>query len=163
MTEGDIIRICCVDQSSHSTGITIMQTETQKIIYMDTYKDDNKEPFSRLYSMTKNVFEAFDKYNCELFTLENVYANGNMKAYNLLSQLQGMLIWNCEIRDVAFEIPLASQWRKSIGIKSKKRIDQKKEAVQFVNERYKLNLTDKQDDMAESCCIATAMSLKYKD
>ena len=139
-----------------------MDFKTQKIIHMQTIKDNSKDSLTRIYNTTKRVFELFDEYKAEFFTLEDVYANKNMKAYNLLSRLRGMLIYEAMNRELLFEIPLAKQWRSTCGINEKGRENQKAAALKFVKDKFDIDL-GKNDDQAESVCIAWAMSLKYKD
>lgn len=70
--------------------------------------------------------------------------------FKVLAKLQGVLINTCIIKNIKYEIIQPSHWKKNIGIKSKYRRDQKKEAMELVDEIFGENATE---DEADAICI----------
>lgn len=149
--------ICAVDQSTSCSGYCCLDTNVHKLIDYGSFKESHKtEAYQRIHNMKVNIFDAFQKNKCEYFVLENVFMNRNPKGEMLLSSLRGVLIDECISNNIPYTILLSSQWRKILGIVGRKRVDQKKAAVEFVNKLYGLKLDVKSDDIAEAISIATA-------
>ncbi len=148
---------CCVDQSTYSSGIAIYDSVTNTIFYHDTLKEKDKDSFIRIHNMKVRIFDIFDKYSCDFFTLENIYQNINPRGTITSARLQGALIEECMERNIKFDMPLAKQWRKVCGIVAKGRTNQKLAALQFVKDKFGLDLGNK-DDEAEAICIAYSVS-----
>ncbi len=112
-------------------------------------KEEN--PYERLYYKYKSIKDLIDKIKPDFVVLEEVHFNRNFKTFRLLAQMQGMILGILMELDMGFTIIEPSTWRKFVGIKDRKREDQKKSAIARAKDIFVLDgLTD---DEAEAILI----------
>lgn len=92
------------------------------------------------------------KYEDKVFVgLENLQGSFNYTTSKVLSQMLGIIEFFLYCQDIKYEIIPAATWRKEAGIKGKTREEKKKNAIQYIEDKYGI-ITN--DDAAEALCIA---------
>jgi Holliday junction resolvasome RuvABC endonuclease subunit len=140
------------DQSTKVTGWNSMSPEGELLQY-GIYDISNVENASqRIYLMKKFVDDTVHKTKAEVFSIENVQFQQNYKSFEELSKLLGTLETYFIENHLLYFIVSPSQWKSYIGLKSRKRKEQKQEMIQYVKNRYKKTL-------AEDICDSIGISL----
>lgn len=116
----------------------------------------------KLDEASKNIQELIDKYEVDVVILEDVFlSKGFTSTKNTLQMLGSLRLSAYRKGAVCFTVQ-ATKWRKGV-IKQGKRNPMKKQAVEYVNEMYDLDLTyDKnrtktQDDIAEAIIMVEGL------
>lgn len=79
---------------------------------------------------------------------------GNVKTYQRLAYTQAAMLLFCNVNDYKYNILSPSHWRKVIGGKwGRKREEQKQHAINFVKEKYNIEVGS---DVADAICIGYA-------
>lgn len=79
---------------------------------------------------------------------------GNVKTYSRLAYIQAILLFWCHNHQLKYAILSPSHWRKVLGGSwGRKREEQKQHAIDFVKERYGI---DVDSDTADAICIGYA-------
>ena len=152
--------ILTADQATKKTGVCVMESISRKLLYSTTIEEKDKNYFNRIYNMRNRIFDTFEKYKCEVISFEGCTYQNNAQALIMLAQLQGMILSTCMDKELLYIIPKATEWRSICEFKGGRRDVQKQLAIQFVKDKYDLDLSDK-DDEAEAICLAWAISEKH--
>lgn len=144
--------VFALDQSTTCCGYSLW--EKNKLIQFDTYEPNNKIDSSRrIWEINQWFIEAIKKlktvYKKILVVFEDIqlqnsingsskYFNntGNVVTFKILAQLQGVLINSAIDSEVEWQLIAPTEWKSKVGIKSKYRKDQKKEAIDLVFKKY---------------------------
>lgn len=115
----------------------------------------------RSYKMTNMIIDKIDEVKPDLVVFEDIQLErGNVKVYQVLARLQGMIIYKLNEMGIKYETIAPSKWKSNIDIfkkpKDVKGINtrdwQKAECVKYVSNRYNIDLNDN-DDIADSIGI----------
>lgn len=87
--------------------------------------------------------------------IEGIQIQRNPRVYEILAKLQGTLEIVLEEKGYFVNVVKASEWRRRIGIKTKKRKEIKLEVINFVKEEYNLEPTE---DECEAILFARAFA-----
>ena len=87
--------------------------------------------------------------------IEGIQIQRNPRVYEILAKLQGTLEICLEEKGYFVNVVKAAEWRKRVGIKNKKRMEVKQEAIEMVEEIY--NITPSEDE-CEAILFARAFS-----
>ena len=112
--------------------------------------------------MYEQLVELFNIHKPDYVCYENIQARNNMGTFQLLAQLQGILMGILFQRDIGFQIIQPTQWRSNVGVTGRVRDEQKKSAIEIVKSRYDVHekITD---DECEAILIGQFISSKIKD
>lgn len=154
----DTRRILALDAATGTSGYAIYDDDV--LVSYGTYKTDGtKEITERINEVKHWLLALIDEIEPDYLAIENVqlqaYGKGNnqmqVKTYNALARLQGVLL------DVAFEkcidhgLAYAVEWRKYCGVgEGTGRENKKKQAQDKVKLWYNQNCTQ---DEADAICI----------
>lgn len=166
--------IFALDQSTTCCGYSLW--EENRLIQFDVYEPHNKLNASeRIYYINEWFMDAIDKlrtvYKDILVVFEDIqlqnsingstaYFNntGNVITFKVLAQLQGVLI-NSVIREgLKWELISPTEWKSKVGIKSRYRRDQKKEAIELVFDRYEQVVNE---DAADAILLGSVIAERY--
>lgn len=147
----DIIMLT-IDSSTTKTGIAVFvngKYTTVHLINLEEYKTMDE----RFCIMGKEIIKILGKYNPQIIYIEETVVVRNPATQRFLTRLQGVIYgWaimnNCEISTVR-----PSEWRKALNFnqgKNIKRENLKKQAIDYINDHYKILVSD---DEAEAICI----------
>lgn len=140
----------CIDQS---TKITAYSTWDGKTLLDCGVLDSSKikDPYERLKQQYNKFKDLFHKVQPCFVVIEEIHFHRNFKTFQLLAQLQGLILSVLLNEDVGFVFIESSAWRSFVGIKDRKRAEQKLSAIVLAEEMFDLN--DLTDDEAEALLI----------
>lgn len=154
-------KLLALDQSSHISGYSIFYDE--KLETFGKFSFDDEDIGERLHKIRNKVKELIDTYDINEVAFEDIQlqnnVHNNVQTFKILAEVFGIiyeLVTELEIPHTAI---LAGTWKSTLGIKGKNRVEQKRNAKAFVNEKYNIKATQ---DEADAICIGTHMLTKPK-
>lgn len=148
------LKLIAFDQSTTATGWCLMDQETSTILEHGVIKPTGTTN-ERIRKTIKKCMYLCDHHQVTFVFIEGIQVQKNPKVYEILAKLQGTLEICLEEKNYIVNVVKSSEWRKRVGIKSKKRIELKAEAIQMVSELYNINPTE---DECEAILFARAYS-----
>lgn len=112
----------------------------------------------RIRKTVKQCMYLCDKHQVTFVFVEGIQLQGNKLnpvVYEVLAKLKGTLEICLEEKGYIVNVIKSSEWRKRVGIKSRKRADLKAEAIQMVSDIYGIHATE---DECEAILYARAYS-----
>ena len=151
-------RIIAFDQSTTCTGWAVLEKETGKLI-----KYGSLTPFGetndRIRQTIKQCLWLVEEYEVTFVFIEGIYSELNKKVFAILAKLAGSLEIMLEEKGYIVNVVSANEWRSRVGIKSRKRVDVKKEAIETVKKIYGITATE---DEAEAILFGRAFCDKQE-
>lgn len=145
-----------IDASTTATGVAIM--EDGELIYYELIAIDSKkekDAYKRIKEMLIRICSILDKHNIEKVYMEKaICKGGNVDITIKLAYLSGGMSLYCIQKNIEFNNPTPSEWRKTVGIKNGRgvlREEQKAQAIKAVKDWYGIDVGD---DIAEATLIA---------
>ena len=131
------MKICCLDQSTKITGYSVWNNRRLTGHGCIDFSDvrDREERMIRMYRAVKKLVQ---KEKPDFVVFEDVQFQTNQQVYKVLSQLQGVIMAVTYELGCGFIIVEPLVWKSYVGIKSRKRDDQKRETQETVKKKYKL-------------------------
>lgn len=145
-----------IDNASKKLGYSIMQDGV--LIEYGVMEETDDNVFERMCNLYNRIEEKVNLHKVECIIIEDTFFSTNIKVLKTLSQLQGVIMALCFKHDIMLRLYLPSEWRKIVGLKGKKRAEQKLAAIEYVNSKYGFNLKKKDDDIAEAIMINEAFN-----
>ena len=121
-----------------------------------------KDTSERIRAMGVELGNIIKKYSPEKVIMEEVAQQSNPLTLKLLARIQGVIIGFCAAHNIETYIIEPSKWRSTLKFKigpSVKREELKAQAIQYIKDKYELDLTE---DECEACCINDAAHKIYK-
>lgn len=145
-----------IDASTTATGVTIMKDG--ELIYYELIAIDSKkekDAYKRIKEMLIRICAILDQYKIDKVYMEKaICKGGNVDITIKLAYLSGGMSLYCIQKNIEFNNPTPSEWRKAVGIKCGRgilRSEQKAAAIQAVKNEYGIDVGD---DVAESMLLA---------
>lgn len=148
------MKLIAFDQSTTATGWCLMNQQTSEIIDYGVIIPKG-ETNDRIRQTIKRCMYLCDYHQVTFVFIEGIQIQKNPRVYEILAKLQGTLEICLEERNYFVNVVKASEWRKKVGIKSRKRAELKAEAIQMVKEIYGIEVSD---DEAEAVLFARAFA-----
>jgi len=148
------MKVIAFDQSTTATGWCVMEFGTKEIVAYGVIKPKG-ETNERIRTTIKRCLKLCEDYQPTFVYIEGIQIQKNPKVYEILAKLQGSLEIILEEKGYFVNVVKASEWRKRVGIKGRKRADVKKEAIEMVKELYGLDISE---DEAEAVLFARAFA-----
>lgn len=145
------MKIIAFDQATYTTGVAVLFDGY--ITSHTKYETKDKSLMVRMEKIYQYVRQLISDESPDKVVLEGVQFRQNYRVYSELSQLQGVIFASCFERGIPVTVLQPSAWRSIVGITSKHRADQKKEAVETVN---KMGVEETSDDICEAILMAIA-------
>ena len=137
------LKLIAFDQSTRATGWCVMELETADIIESGVIlPKKNDETIDRIIYTIKRCLNLVRTNEIAFVFIEGVQVQKNPRVYEVLAKLAGSLEIMLYESGYFVNVVKASEWRKRVGIKSRKRADVKKEAIELVKELYDLEATE---------------------
>lgn len=143
------MKILALDQSTKHTGWSFWN-DKQLIQYGVIDADEDEPVYDRMRYMGKRLTLLIRKLKPDHIVIEQVQFQSNYKVYSQLSQLQGVIIQILFERDKPFTLVEPTKWRSHLNIKGNKREVVKAAAIQMVDDRYDVKVSE---DIAEAIGI----------
>ena len=148
------MNILALDQSSTLTGYSIFNTETKELIKSGLINLSGKTIEQRLFLLRTKVSELITENDIKKLYLEDIQlqsnVSNNVTTYKVLAYVIGNLIELSEEKQIPYELVPSTVWKSSLGIKGRKREEQKTNAKAYVSNTYNLNVST---DVADAICI----------
>lgn len=93
------------------------------------------------------------EHEIEYIAFEDIQSQGNVETYKKLAYCQAAIYLYCYFNEIPCSTLGPSHWRSLLGIKGRKREEQKKAAIEYVKDKYEINCTS---DEADAVCIGAA-------
>ena len=146
------MRIIAFDQSTKATGWAVLDKETAEIVKFGVLKPEG-ETNDRIRQTIKHCLWLVEEYQVTFVFIEGIYSELNKKVFAILAKLAGSLEIMLEEKGYIVNVVSANEWRKRVGIKSRKRVDVKKEAIDLVHTLYGIKASE---DECEAILFARA-------
>lgn len=143
------MRILSIDPSTTSTGWCIY--ENKPIKYGCICPNKTLEYIDRVIYILKELNALKLKYEPEIIIIEQLAVTRNAKTAQMLAGLQVAIEVMFRQEEYLVIEARPSKWRAYCAIKGKKREELKQNAVNYIKNKYKIEVND---DTAESICIA---------
>ena len=157
---GSSLKLIAFDQSTRATGFCIMEMGTARIIESGVViPNKNDETIDRIIYTIKRCLHLVRTNEIAFVFIEGVQIQRNPKVYEILAKLAGALEVMLYESGYLVNVVKASEWRKRVGIKGRKRADVKKEAIELVKELYDLEVSE---DEAEAVLFARAFAMEQE-
>ena len=150
------LKLIAFDQSTTATGWCVMEMKTARIIESGVIlPKKNDETIDRITYTIKRCLNLVRTNEVAFVFIEGVQVQRNPRVYEVLAKLAGSLEIMLYESGFLVNVVKASEWRKRVGIKGRKRADVKKEAIDMVKELYDLEATE---DECEAILMARAFA-----
>lgn len=154
-----------LDASTKSTGYAIFKNN--ELIQQDCIVCSSSNLYQRINKITQEIIQIIKNYNVDTIVMEDVIpeqskSHSTFRALIYLQATIHLSVYN-ENPKIKIDLFYPGEWRKQCNIKTGKGIKReqlKSASIDFVKNKYSLNLTS--DDIADAICIGTAY-LKLKD
>ena len=154
------LKLIAFDQSTTATGWCVMEMKTARIIESGVIlPKKNDETIDRIIYTIKRCLNLVRTNEIAFVFIEGVQVQKNPRVYEVLAKLAGSLEVLLYESGYFVNVVKASEWRKRVGIKSRKRADVKKEAIELVKELYDLEATE---DECEAILMARAFAMEQE-
>ena len=157
--ESTNLKLIAFDQSTVATGWCLMDQQTSAIIEHGVITPEGTTN-ERIRKTIKKCMYLCDKHQVTFVFIEGIQIQKNPKVYEVLAKLQGTLEICLEEKNYIVNVVKSAEWRKRVGIKSRKRIELKAEAIQMVSELYDIQPTE---DECEAILFARAYSEQLEE
>lgn len=147
------MKILAFDQASKNTAFAIGENGKLADYGMLVARGEKDD---RVYNMATLIEEKIKEVNPDIVLFENIQLQtGNVKTYQILAHLQGMLIYIIKKLSLSYSVIAPVTWKIGIGINNKlKRDGQKAECIKIIESKYNIDL-DSNDDLADAIGILT--------
>ena len=150
------LKLISFDQSTTRSGYCIMEMGSGDIIESGVIiPKKNDETIDRITYTIKRCLNLVRTNEIAFVFIEGVQVQRNPRVYEVLAKLAGSLEIMLYESGYLVNVVKASEWRKRVGIKNRKRAEVKKEAMELVKELYDLEVSE---DESEAILFARAFA-----
>ena len=154
------LKLIAFDQSTRATGWCVMELKTADIVESGVIiPNKNDETIDRIIYTIKRCLNLVRTHEVAFVFIEGVQVQRNPRVYEILAKLAGSLEVMLYESGYLVNVVKASEWRKRVGIKGRKRADVKKEAIEMVKELYGLDVSE---DESEAVLFARAFAMEQE-
>lgn len=143
------------DQSSRITGWAVFVDEELKDFGKFTFEDSDIG--TRLFKIRSKVIELINQYHPDEIVFEDIQqqnnVTNNVQTFKILAEVYGVISELLTELQIPYSTTLASSWKSTLGIKGRTRPEQKKNAQQYVMDKFKVKPTQ---DECDAVCIGEA-------
>lgn len=154
-----------LDMSTKSSGWCILNIETFELVdygRIEKYKEEESDMRNRVMYMMDNIRLVIDKYKpCKIVMEDVVPTINNSCTVKALAILSGAVSGMCHTLGIEYDFVSVATWHSALDI-LKSKGDLKKQSIDWVNEKYKLELLYKSpsskfnmDDISDSIAIGS--------
>ena len=145
--------ILALDQALETSGYCVF--DKGNIVESGTFKvDKNQEIHGRLVKFAGNLTRLHERFHFDFVAFEGIQYQNNAETHKKLAYVQATLILWCYDKGIRYTIIPPSAWRCELGGNfGKNRKEQKAHAVEYVKDRFGI---DVDSDEADAICIGCA-------
>ena len=152
------MKLIAFDQSTTATGWCVMEMDSSDIVGYGVIRPIGQTN-ERIRETVKKCIHLVDKSEVTFVYIEGIQIQKNPVVYEILAKLQGTLEICLEEKGYFVNVVKASEWRKRVGIKNRKREEVKAEVISMVKEFYGI---EPSEDECEAILFARAFSALKK-
>lgn len=150
------LKLIAFDQSTTATGWCVMKMGSADIVEYGVIKPNPRdETIDRVTYTIKRCLNLTRTNEVAFVFIEGVQVQRNPVVYEILAKLAGTLEVMLYESGYLVNVVKASEWRRRVGIKNRKRAEVKKEAHELVKELYGIEATE---DECEAILFARAFA-----
>lgn len=143
-------RIVALDAATGTTGYAVY--DDKKLTSYGTFATDPAlEATARINQLKQWLEDCLDVWNPDAVCIENIQLEKNVKMFQTLANLQGVILDYLYENEVRYELVYASTWRTFLGLNERDVRDSAKKKAQFYVQMT-CNLKCSQDE-ADAICI----------
>ena len=146
--------LLALDQSSQVSGWSVFDKNTKKLVDYGSFTEGNPDFDTRLYHINRKVRNLIAANNITEVYLEDIQLQGegipNVVVYKRLAEVIGVICCLCAELNIPHTVVSPSTWRHTCGIRGKARLDKKRNAQIYVEQKYGIKVSD---DIADAICI----------
>lgn len=152
-------KILGIDASTRCTGYAVVNTADKLLLHGVIDFKSVTDIDERIDGMIERLIEIFDNENIDICYIEDSWKGGqaqNIQTTKKLTNIIGAVRCLSIEHGCLFNSVYPSSWRSAIGIdggKGTKREEFKQRAIEWVKQKYSIDVSD---DEAEAICIAYA-------
>lgn len=154
-------KILSLDQALNLTGFAIFEEDLlikYGTLNLSDIKGDNPTD-EKILNVKEFIKRIKKNYGIDLVIIEDIQSQVNIKTFKHLAWLQGVIKNYLYEQEIPYTVYKPSEWRKIIGIKGRKRVEQKANAQLKVKELYNIDVSEDEAD-AILLAVATITSVK---
>lgn len=152
--------VLALDQSSRITGYAVFIDN--QLIASGTFTVSDDYIPDRLVKIRNKVIDLIEKYSINQVLLEDIQMQtqvNNVATHKILAEVLGVLEELCAERKIPHELIHSSSWKSGLGIKGRDRAAQKRNAQAYVEDVYKLKVSQ---DESDAICIGSHYTRQKK-
>lgn len=143
------MKILAFDQSTKLTGWAFLNSkELEGYGVIDGSKIKNLD--EKLLFQKNEIAKLYNNFYPNFVIIEDIQYQKNIFTYKELAELLGIISNYFYENQIPYLIVPPTQWKSFCGIKGRKRTEQKENTIQFVKDRFHINVSD---DIADAICI----------
>lgn len=141
-------KILSLDQALNLTGFAIYNNEELILYGTFNLKDikDNNSVEEKISNVKKFLQKIINDYEIDFVVLEDIQSQVNINTFKQLSWLQGTLINFLYDNKICHLVLKPSEWRAIVGVKGRKRVDQKLNAREKVFDLFSKTVSEDEAD-----------------
>lgn len=150
------LKLIAFDQSTTATGWCVMKMGDAKLLDYGVIKPDYRDAtIDRVSYTIKRALNLVRTNEAAFVFIEGVQVQRNPRVYEVLAMLAGSMEVMLHESGYIVNVVKASEWRRRVGIKNRKRAEVKKEAKELVKELYGI---EPSEDECEAILFARAFA-----
>lgn len=143
------LRILSFDQSTKLTGWAFFNSkELEGYGIIDGSKIKNLD--EKLLYQKNEIIKLYNNFSPDFVIIEDIQYQKNIFTYKELAELLGIISNYFYEHKINYLIIPPSQWKSYCDIKGRKRAEQKENTIQFVKNKFNIDVSD---DIADAICI----------
>ena len=145
-------RLLALDQSSRCTGYAVF--EDKKLVTAGTFTITDQDTGIRLTKIKQQVKNLIETYEITEVVYEDIQlqnnVSNNVQTFKILAEVFGVLTQFFAESNLPHTAVLASSWKSTLNIKGRDRATQKRNAQEYVLNKYNQKFTQ---DACDAICI----------
>lgn len=147
--------VLSLDQSSKVTGYAVFTDGKLNDYGKFSFDDVNLD--TRLVKIRNEIKRLINLYSPDEVIFEDIQQqdnkSNNIQTFKILAEVYGVISELLQELEIPHSTILASSWKSILSIKGKSRTEQKRNAQQYVMNKYNIDVIQ---DIADSICIGEA-------
>ena len=140
--------LLALDQSSRITGFAVFKDGM--LIKVGKFTLEDVDFGVRLDKFAHKITQLIRDYEINELAFEEIQLQQNVDTFKKLAMVYGVTMYIAEHLHIPYEIISSNTWKSKCGIKKTTREPEKKQAQQFVQEKYGIKVTQ---DEADATCL----------
>ena len=152
--------LLALDQASRTTGYSVF--DNQDLIDSGTFTLKADDVGERLVEYRKQIEQLITKYDVDEVAFEDIQMQSqvnNVQTFKVLAEVFGVTHEYMVEQGHSYKVVSSNTWKSKLGIKGRTRVEQKKNAQEFVLKTYNKKVSQ---DEADAICIGASVMLEKK-